>query len=167
MSSPYLIVNKVGSIVPLVKPLDIRNVESSSYQALGACFNPYRVFLRRKRIFKKRSKKKAKNKQIQARDGKDQVKSKSKVIKMKILQLEGLKLPKPKVGTKLPTPPKKSSFPPQNPVTTVSSMAKIDSKEAQMKSKAGIFALDYTSHKQAHVVYALPKNNKLQVPELG
>ncbi|GJT77164.1 hypothetical protein Tco_1043889 [Tanacetum coccineum] len=46
-----------------------------------------------KRIFKKRSKKKAKNKQIQAREGKDQVKSKSKVIRMKKIQLEGLKLP--------------------------------------------------------------------------
>ncbi|GJV18342.1 reverse transcriptase domain-containing protein [Tanacetum coccineum] len=34
----------------------------------------------RKRIFKKRSKKKAKNKQIQAREGKEQVKSKSKKI---------------------------------------------------------------------------------------
>ncbi|GJT78118.1 reverse transcriptase domain-containing protein [Tanacetum coccineum] len=50
-----------------------------------------------KRIFKKRSKKKAKNKQIQAREGKDQVKSKSKVIRMKKIQLEGLKLPKPQV----------------------------------------------------------------------
>ncbi|GJV29829.1 putative reverse transcriptase domain-containing protein [Tanacetum coccineum] len=64
-----------------------------------------------KRIFKKRSKKKAKNKQIQAREGKDQVKSKSKVIRMKILQLEGLKLPSLKLyykrlkrqGPKLPT----------------------------------------------------------------
>ncbi|GJQ93459.1 reverse transcriptase domain-containing protein [Tanacetum coccineum] len=46
-----------------------------------------------KRIFKKKSKKKAKSKQFQAREGKDQVKSKSKVIRMKILQLEGLKLP--------------------------------------------------------------------------
>ncbi|GJU86409.1 hypothetical protein Tco_1293955 [Tanacetum coccineum] len=45
-----------------------------------------------KRIFKKKSKKKAKSKQFQAREGKDQVKSKSKVIRMKILQLEGLKL---------------------------------------------------------------------------
>ncbi|GJS33515.1 hypothetical protein Tco_0531897 [Tanacetum coccineum] len=26
MSSPYLIVNRVGSMVPLVKPLDIRNL---------------------------------------------------------------------------------------------------------------------------------------------
>ncbi|GJT73172.1 hypothetical protein Tco_1032458 [Tanacetum coccineum] len=42
-----------------------------------------------KRIFKKRSKKKAKNKQIQAREGKDQVKSKSKVIRMKKIQLQG------------------------------------------------------------------------------
>ncbi|GJY55875.1 hypothetical protein Tco_0454990 [Tanacetum coccineum] len=36
MSSPYLIVNSVGSIVPLEEPLDIKNFESSSYQALGA-----------------------------------------------------------------------------------------------------------------------------------
>ncbi|GJW54055.1 hypothetical protein Tco_0098140 [Tanacetum coccineum] len=65
----------------------------------------------RKRIFKKRSKKKAKNKQIQAREGKDQVKSKSKVIRMKKIQLEGLKLPSLKLyykrlkrqGPKLPT----------------------------------------------------------------
>ncbi|GJX81588.1 integrase, catalytic region, zinc finger, CCHC-type containing protein [Tanacetum coccineum] len=49
------------------------------------------------RIFKKRNKKKAKHKQIQAREGKDQVKSKSKVIRMKKIQLEGLKLPKPQV----------------------------------------------------------------------
>ncbi|GKF37315.1 hypothetical protein Tco_0114073, partial [Tanacetum coccineum] len=46
-----------------------------------------------KRIFKKKSKKKAKNKQVQARDGKGQVKLKSKVIRMKKIQLEGLKLP--------------------------------------------------------------------------
>ncbi|GJT99728.1 putative reverse transcriptase domain-containing protein [Tanacetum coccineum] len=52
-----------------------------------------------KRIFKKRSKKKAKNKQIQAREGKDQIKSKSK-------------------GTQTAYFPKKSSFPPKNPVTT-------------------------------------------------
>ncbi|GJV91890.1 hypothetical protein Tco_1539703 [Tanacetum coccineum] len=65
----------------------------------------------RKRIFKKRSKKKAKSKQIQAREGKDQIKSKSKVIRMKKIQLEGLKLPSLKLyykrlkrqGSKLPT----------------------------------------------------------------
>ncbi|GJV91147.1 hypothetical protein Tco_1538960 [Tanacetum coccineum] len=64
-----------------------------------------------KRIFKKRSKKKAKNKQIQAREGKGQVKSKSKVIHLKKIQLEGLKLPSLKLyykrlkrqGSKLPT----------------------------------------------------------------
>ncbi|GKD91905.1 hypothetical protein Tco_1371742, partial [Tanacetum coccineum] len=44
--------------------------------------------MRLERIFKK----KAKNKQNQARDGKDQVKSKSKVSHMKKIQLEGLKL---------------------------------------------------------------------------
>ncbi|GKC06882.1 hypothetical protein Tco_0998492 [Tanacetum coccineum] len=64
-----------------------------------------------KRIFKKKSKKKAKNKQVQARDGKGQVKSKSKVIRVKKIQLEGLKLPSLKLyykrlkrqGPKLPT----------------------------------------------------------------
>ncbi|GKC85691.1 hypothetical protein Tco_1141408 [Tanacetum coccineum] len=49
-----------------------------------------------KRIFKK----KAKNNQNQARDGKDQVKSKSKVNHMKKIQLEGLKLPNPKLYCK-------------------------------------------------------------------
>ncbi|GJV84740.1 hypothetical protein Tco_1524638 [Tanacetum coccineum] len=44
-----------------------------------------------------KDKKKAKNKQNRARSGKDQVKSKSKVIHMKKIQLEGLKLPKPQV----------------------------------------------------------------------
>ncbi|GJZ40937.1 hypothetical protein Tco_0587823, partial [Tanacetum coccineum] len=54
--------------------------------------------------------KEAKNKQIQARDGKDQIESKSKVIRMKKIQLEGLKLPSLKLyykvirqGSKLPT----------------------------------------------------------------
>ncbi|GKB97376.1 hypothetical protein Tco_0983513 [Tanacetum coccineum] len=40
-----------------------------------------------------KNKKKAKNKQNRARSGKDQVKSKSKVIHLKKIQLEGLKLP--------------------------------------------------------------------------
>ncbi|GJU46923.1 putative reverse transcriptase domain-containing protein [Tanacetum coccineum] len=43
---PRIFLDKVGSIVPLVKPLDIRKLESSSYQALRACFNPYKAFLR-------------------------------------------------------------------------------------------------------------------------
>ncbi|GJR33083.1 hypothetical protein Tco_1109315 [Tanacetum coccineum] len=47
MSSLYFIVNRFGSMIPLVKPLEIRNFESSSYQALGACFYPYRASLRR------------------------------------------------------------------------------------------------------------------------
>ncbi|GJS80697.1 reverse transcriptase domain-containing protein [Tanacetum coccineum] len=45
------------------------------------------------RIFKKRNKKKAKNKQNQARNGKDKVKSKSKVNQVKKIQLKGPKLP--------------------------------------------------------------------------
>ncbi|GJS66183.1 hypothetical protein Tco_0680747 [Tanacetum coccineum] len=44
---PYFSLNKVGSIVPLEKPSDIRKFDSSSYQAHGACFNPYTAFLRR------------------------------------------------------------------------------------------------------------------------
>ncbi|GJY92488.1 hypothetical protein Tco_0508270, partial [Tanacetum coccineum] len=40
-----------------------------------------------------KDKKKAKNKQNQARDGKDKVKSKPKVNQVKKIQLEGLKLP--------------------------------------------------------------------------
>nr|GEV65177.1 hypothetical protein [Tanacetum cinerariifolium] len=39
--------NKVGSIEPLVSPLDSRNLESSSYHALGACLSPYNAFLSR------------------------------------------------------------------------------------------------------------------------
>ncbi|GKE01402.1 hypothetical protein Tco_1389385 [Tanacetum coccineum] len=86
-------------------------------------------------IFKKRSKKKAKNKQIQAREGKDQVKSKSKVIRIQGLKLPSLKLYYKRLkrqGPKLPTrqrlqlsyktsgdqtaySPKKSSFPPNKP----------------------------------------------------
>ncbi|GJS21946.1 hypothetical protein Tco_0450578 [Tanacetum coccineum] len=48
-------------------------------------------------IFKNKTKRKPKAKQSQARDGKVQVKSKSKVIHMKKIQLEGLKLPNPKL----------------------------------------------------------------------
>jgi len=33
----------VVSIIPLAKPLEIRNDESLSYQALGACFKPYKA----------------------------------------------------------------------------------------------------------------------------
>ncbi|GKF67020.1 hypothetical protein Tco_0193537, partial [Tanacetum coccineum] len=52
------------------------------------------------RIFKKRNKKKAKTKQSQAREGKDQVKSKSKVIRLKKIQHERLKLPRLKLYCK-------------------------------------------------------------------
>ncbi|GKA68568.1 hypothetical protein Tco_0768485 [Tanacetum coccineum] len=31
----------------LEKPLDIRKLDNSSYQALGACFKPYKAFLKR------------------------------------------------------------------------------------------------------------------------
>ncbi|GKC64518.1 hypothetical protein Tco_1097116, partial [Tanacetum coccineum] len=53
-----------------------------------------------KRIFKKRNKKKAKNKQNQARDGKVKINPKSKVSYMKKIQLEGLKLPNLKLYCK-------------------------------------------------------------------
>ncbi|GJV64820.1 hypothetical protein Tco_1475648 [Tanacetum coccineum] len=50
-----------------------------------------------KRIFKKKSKKKAKSKQIQAREGKDQVKSKSKSHPLEENTTSGAKTAKPKV----------------------------------------------------------------------
>ncbi|GJY03393.1 hypothetical protein Tco_0369333 [Tanacetum coccineum] len=48
--------NRVGLMVPLVKPLDISKFESSSYQDLGACFNLYRAFLRRVKKLEKKVK---------------------------------------------------------------------------------------------------------------
>ncbi|GJY86479.1 hypothetical protein Tco_0500505 [Tanacetum coccineum] len=44
MSSPCLFMNRVGSIEPFENPLDTRNLESSSYHALGACLSPYNAF---------------------------------------------------------------------------------------------------------------------------
>ncbi|GJX16520.1 hypothetical protein Tco_0217352 [Tanacetum coccineum] len=41
------IIRPVGSIEPFENPLDTRNLESSSYHALGACLSPYNAFLRR------------------------------------------------------------------------------------------------------------------------
>ncbi|GJY39615.1 putative ribonuclease H-like domain-containing protein [Tanacetum coccineum] len=134
--------------------VETRNIQDSDVLLVRARKNLHRTFKNfgdfesssspmRKRIFKRRYKKKAKNKQNRARSGKDQVKSKSKVNPLKKIQLEGLKLPKPQVvlliqqdkgqnckegkdyiqviqleGTKAAYSPKKSSFPPQNPVTT-------------------------------------------------
>ncbi|GJR82886.1 hypothetical protein Tco_0153671 [Tanacetum coccineum] len=37
MSSPCLVMNRVGSIEPFENPSDTRKLESSSYHALGAC----------------------------------------------------------------------------------------------------------------------------------
>ncbi|GKC71134.1 hypothetical protein Tco_1117017 [Tanacetum coccineum] len=94
------------------------------------------------RIFKKRNKKKAKiNK---AKHGKERAKSSRR--------------------DQTANSPKKSSFPPQNPVTTVSSMAKIDSKEAQMKSKAGI-CFGFTSHNK-HTSFLLSKEAQAASPRL-
>ncbi|GKB69080.1 hypothetical protein Tco_0930492 [Tanacetum coccineum] len=47
MSSPCLVMNRVGSIEPFENPSDTRKLESSSYHALGACLRPYNAFLRR------------------------------------------------------------------------------------------------------------------------
>ncbi|GKA88583.1 reverse transcriptase domain-containing protein [Tanacetum coccineum] len=107
------------------------------------------------RIFKSRTKKKAKNKQNRARSGKDQVKSKSKVIHMKKIQLEGLKLPNLKfcIKSMLAIPH----------LSQVSSMAEIDSKEAQKKSKAGICFKTYLTQ-QAHLVFALTKEAQAASP---
>ncbi|GKC35373.1 reverse transcriptase domain-containing protein, partial [Tanacetum coccineum] len=113
-----------------------------------------------KRIFKKRSKKKAKNKQIQAREGKDQVKSKSKVIRMRgILTLEGLKTASLKL---LLQRFKKTRAKNCN---LVSSMAKIDSKEAQIDQQLG-FALD-SPHTTSTLRFCSSKKHKLQVQDFG
>ncbi|GKA84083.1 hypothetical protein Tco_0805678 [Tanacetum coccineum] len=48
MSSPCLVMNRVGSIEPFENPLDTKKLESSSYHTLGACLSPYNAFLRRK-----------------------------------------------------------------------------------------------------------------------
>ncbi|GJX09807.1 hypothetical protein Tco_0199666 [Tanacetum coccineum] len=44
MSSSKRLINNVGSIVPLKKRFCRRNVDNSSYHALGACFSPYSAF---------------------------------------------------------------------------------------------------------------------------
>ncbi|GJW27437.1 hypothetical protein Tco_0044312 [Tanacetum coccineum] len=118
---------------------DVFHVATNSERNVSSLTEMHDAHTSWKRIFKKRNKKKAKNKQIQAQGEK----SKSKVIRMKKIQLEGLKLPSLKLyykrlkrqGPKLPTgqrlqlsyktsgdqtaySPKKSSFPPQIPVTT-------------------------------------------------
>ncbi|GJR89540.1 hypothetical protein Tco_0213551 [Tanacetum coccineum] len=136
-----------------------------------------------KRIFKKRNKKKAKSKQIKARNGKDKVKRDHSA-----------------------NFPKKQSFPPNKPrynldvlpyffpakpldtlakiisstllfppsciksmlaiphLSQVSSMAEIDPKEAQKKSKAGICFKTYLTQ-QAHLVFALTKEAQAASPK--
>ena len=44
MSVPSNIRNNVVLSFPLVKPFSIRKPFSHSYQALGACFKPYKAF---------------------------------------------------------------------------------------------------------------------------
>ena len=43
MSLSTCLVNKIISTLSLTKPLERRNVESLSYQALRACFKPYKI----------------------------------------------------------------------------------------------------------------------------
>ncbi|GKA10693.1 hypothetical protein Tco_0690126 [Tanacetum coccineum] len=45
MSSPCLVMNRVGSIEHFENPSDTRKLESSSYHALGACLRPYNAFI--------------------------------------------------------------------------------------------------------------------------
>ncbi|GJV68534.1 retrovirus-related pol polyprotein from transposon TNT 1-94 [Tanacetum coccineum] len=138
----------------------------------------------RKRIFKKRSKKKAKNKQIQAREGKDQVKSKSKSHPLEEITTSGAKTAKPKVvlqkikktraktanrvdiafklynfrGPNCILPPKSLLSHPKTQLQL------IDSKEAQMKSKAGI-CFGFTSHNK-HTSFLLSKEAQAASPRL-
>ncbi|GJR55296.1 hypothetical protein Tco_1405817 [Tanacetum coccineum] len=112
-----------------------------------------------------------------------------KSSQVKKIQLEGLKLPKPqdvlqkrktrvKIAKKVEIAFKlynlrgpncqltlKPSFPPQNPVTTVSSMAEIVSKEAQKKSKAGICFKTPPSHNK-HTCFYLYKEAQAASPRL-
>jgi len=44
-SSFLVLVNKVVSIFPLVKPFSKRNPLNLSYHALGACFKPYKALV--------------------------------------------------------------------------------------------------------------------------
>ncbi|GJR56150.1 hypothetical protein Tco_1406671 [Tanacetum coccineum] len=43
----YQCIRMLTSENALEKPLDIRKLDNSSYQALGACFKPYKAFLKR------------------------------------------------------------------------------------------------------------------------
>ncbi|GKE69297.1 reverse transcriptase domain-containing protein [Tanacetum coccineum] len=128
-------------------------------------------------------KKKAKDKQIQARSGKGKVKSHQN----EVIQLE---------GTNLPTPPKKSSFPPQKPSYNWYALAKIISstlhfppscikvhvgnpslfpkhlrwlrlstKKLKRNQRLG-FALDYP-HTTSTLVFISTKKHKLQDEDLG
>jgi len=44
ISCNFLLIKSVVSTFPLVKPFSKRNLLKRSYQALGACFKPYRAF---------------------------------------------------------------------------------------------------------------------------
>ncbi|GJV87459.1 hypothetical protein Tco_1531397 [Tanacetum coccineum] len=47
---PPEVLFRVSKASAIKSPLDIRKVDSSSYQALGACFDPYKAFLRESAI---------------------------------------------------------------------------------------------------------------------
>ncbi|GKF99580.1 hypothetical protein Tco_0301271, partial [Tanacetum coccineum] len=88
----------------LTDKVDLVNPEG--HQILHNVYEPLPLGGPLERIFKK----KAKNKQNRARNGKDKVKSKSKVNQVKKIQLKGLKLPNLKLyykrkrqGSKLQT----------------------------------------------------------------
>ncbi|GJS17574.1 reverse transcriptase domain-containing protein [Tanacetum coccineum] len=78
------------------KSTAISSIEAE-YIALSGCCLQILWMRSWKRIFKKKSKKKAKSKQIQAREGKDQVKSKSKSHPLEEITTSGAKTAKPKV----------------------------------------------------------------------
>ncbi|GKA86825.1 hypothetical protein Tco_0808536 [Tanacetum coccineum] len=138
-----------------------------------------------KRIFKKRNKKKAKNKQNQARNGKDKVKGdqaanlpKKAIFPAQQTQIQlGDVLPyfspaKPLdtlakiISSTLLTPPSCINAMLAIPLhSQVFSMAVIDSKEAQKKLKAGI-CFRITSHNKHTWFLLSQKKHKLQVQEM-
>ncbi|GJZ89838.1 hypothetical protein Tco_0661765 [Tanacetum coccineum] len=76
---------------------DFPDCEDSRARSIHMSFTSSASFWESRMDIQEKDKKKAKSKQNRARSGKDQVKSKSKVIHIKIIQLEGPKLPNRKL----------------------------------------------------------------------
>ncbi|GJU27750.1 hypothetical protein Tco_1166371 [Tanacetum coccineum] len=122
-----------------------------------------------------KDKKKAKNKQNRARSGKDQVKSKSKVIHMKKIQLEGLKLPNRKLyykrkrqGSKIANQAKIAFklYNLRGPKLPTSQKAIFPAPKPSTKGIEGSDLLENPLSQQAHLFLLSPKKHRLQVQEM-